>query len=91
MCRKWFSNKKTCAKKMIELTWLHTCFLASKVTFSLIYVIVPQFTSNLLSLHEKLDLHKFTRCKYGAKKRKRGEIKSKDGNYRICLPVYMGL
>ena len=45
------------------------------------------------ALHEKLDLHKFTRCKYDAKKCNLGvnQIKSKDGKYRICLPVYMGL
>ena len=44
------------------------------------------------TLHGKLDLHKFTRGKYGAKKvQTSGEIKSKKGKYRICLPVYMGV
>ena len=38
--------------------------------------------------HEKLDLHKFARCKYRAKKGELGQIKSKDGKYGICLPVY---
>ena len=50
-------------------------------------IFCAQFCSKL-PLHEKLELHKLTRCKYGANK---GEIKSKDGKYRICLPVYMGV
>ena len=45
----------------------------------------------IVTLHEKLDLHKFARYKYGAKSANEWEIKSKDGKYRICLPIYMRL
>ena len=46
-----------------------------------------QITKMLVSIYlaRKLDLHKFTRCKYGTKKCRRGESKSKDGNINAAF------
>ena len=44
----------------------------SMVTFS-VFSELQVAMKQLPSLHEKLDLHKFTRCKYFAKKCKLGE------------------
>ena len=43
------------------------------------------------SLDEKLDLHKFAWGKMVQKSANEEEIKGKNGKYRICIPVYMGL
>ena len=39
----------------------------------------------------KIDLHRFARGKYGPKSANEWEIKGKDGKYRNCIPVYIGL
>ena len=46
-------------------------FIAISITVSIETVVAHHLQTipeNLVGMHEKLDLHKFTRCKFGAKK-----------------------
>ena len=45
---------------------------ASQLVFNKQHTVIIDIFYEQHTLHEKLDLHKFTRCKYGAKKCKLG-------------------